>query len=332
MVLLILLVIATTGFLQGVGVGLVAAVILFAISYSRSNVIKGEFTCEVLRSRVNRPLWQREQLQQRGEQLQVLQLQGYIFFGTAHALLERIERQTATANQIRFLLLDFRQVTGLDATALMRFETLAQLTSHQDITLILTHLAPPVARQIANSGIVQQHGKFRILPTLDAGLEWAEEQLLDETTGPAVPGNLANQLATLQGERNGVDELIRYLERRELPSGHHLIHQGAPADDLYFLEQGQVTAQLERDGEPPLRLETMRGGTVVGELAFFGLGVRTASVVIDEPSVLYRLTREAMREMELHSPEGTACFYRVASRLLSARAVHLLRVVDALQK
>lgn len=331
-VLLILLVIAVSGFLQGVAIGIVAAVFLFAVSYSRNEIVKDTASGTVRRSRVNRPPRQRELLQERGHQLLILTLQGYIFFGTAHALLERIEQRIATTPDLRLLLIDFAGVSGIDSTALTRFETLAQQAPKRGHTLLLSGLAPPIHRLIENSGALTGASEVRLFPTLDSGLEWAEERLLDENDGAAESETLELQLQALQGDHRGVAQLMGYLERCTFPAGHLLIRQGEPADDLYFLESGQVTAQIEREGSAPLRLETMRGGTMIGELAFFARSERSASVVVDAPSVVHRLTRSALQEMEANSAEATACFYRSAARLLSGRAMHLVEVVEALQR
>jgi sulfate permease, SulP family len=91
-----------------------------------------------------------------------------------------------------------------------------------------------------------------------------------------------------------------------------------------------VTAQLERDSQQPIRLETMRGGQVVGEIGFY-LGVRrTASVVADQPSVIYRLSLDRLRQLERDDPETAVTFHNLIACLLAERASHLIRTADAL--
>ena len=95
---------------------------------------------------------------------------------------------------------------------------------------------------------------------------------------------------------------------------------------------GQVTSQLENPGEQPVRLETMRGGRIVGEIGFYLGTPRSAAVKADEPTRAYRLTRQALAAMEQTDPESATAFHRLIAQLLSARALHLIQSVEALQR
>src|SRR5205085_12348215 len=61
-VVLILLVVAMVGFLPGVAVGLVVAVVLFVVNYSRTDVIRHVLTGASLTSNVERPPRERDLL------------------------------------------------------------------------------------------------------------------------------------------------------------------------------------------------------------------------------------------------------------------------------
>ena len=89
---LVLLVIATVGFMPGVAVGLVAAVIMFVVSYSRTEVVRHELTGKTYQSMAPRQSDQRKILETKGERLYILQLQGFIFFGTANRLFKRVKK------------------------------------------------------------------------------------------------------------------------------------------------------------------------------------------------------------------------------------------------
>ncbi len=79
LVIAIIVIIAVFGFLPGVGVGIVAATILFAFNYSRINVVKTEFTGAVLHSNVQRSYREQNLLKEQGDQIAILRLQGFIF-------------------------------------------------------------------------------------------------------------------------------------------------------------------------------------------------------------------------------------------------------------
>jgi sulfate permease, SulP family len=330
-ILLILVVIATVGFLQGVGVGIVAAVILFVVNYSRAEAIKHALSGRAYRSRVSRGKRERQYLQEQGDKLFILQLQGYLFFGTANSLLERIEARLGESPPVQYVLLDFRQVSGLDATALLSFAKMMQLAKQRGFTLVMTELKA-VAWQLEQNGIKPApRENLRVFATLDEGLEWCEAQLLAASEHAHKPQpTFEERLEAFMGFE--ASRLLDYFERLEVAPGHYLMKQGDAPDVLYFVASGQVTARLEREGQAPVRLETMRGGSIVGELGFYTGGVRTASVVADEASAIYRLTDEALTRMTRHDPELAASFHKLVVRLLADRVAHLMRVVEALQR
>ncbi len=116
-----------------------------------------------------------------------------------------------------------------------------------------------------------------------------------------------------------------------MESGVYLIRQGDAPDVVYLVEKGQVTAQLETtNGGRPVRLETMRGGRVVGEIGFYLGAKRTAAVRADEPTTVYRLSLEQLKQMEATDPEAASTFHRLIVHLLAERVSHLIRAVDAL--
>jgi SulP family sulfate permease len=141
-ILTILAVVALRGFLEGVAVGVMAAIALFVINYSRTSVVKHALSGVDFRSRVNRSLEQRAILEAHGQQLYILELQGFIFFGTANSLYEQVKQRVLDQDlpPARFVVLDFSRVTGLDSTGLLSFDKLWSLTKEQCIVLTFTGL------------------------------------------------------------------------------------------------------------------------------------------------------------------------------------------------
>jgi len=126
--------------------------------------------------------------------------------------------------------------------------------------------------------------------------------------------------------------LLPFLERLETKSGDYLMVEGDKPDCLYLVESGQVTAQLDFPDRPPLRLESMGSGRVVGEIGFYLGQARTASVVVDKPGVVYRLTASALGEIEREDPQIASALHQLMANLLAQRATHLIQVVDALER
>jgi SulP family sulfate permease len=332
-ILVILLITAVVGFMEAVAAGLLVAVALFVVNYSRIDVVRDELTGRHIQSRVTRPPQERKLLQEHGDKLHILHLQGYIFFGTADRLLGQVREQleNAEGNSPRFLLLDFQRVTGIDSTALYSFRRMCQLASTHSVSLVLTGLSPGIERQLCSADAVTQTAI--IFPDLDRGCEWCEGQILKELGMEYNDGNsLRQELLRILQDEAVVRDLLSYLERQEVAVGDYLMRQGDEPDVLYLIESGRVTAQLEQEGSDPARLQTMEGGHVLGELGFFLGTERTAAVVAEMPGVVYRLSQEGLERMCRNDPAVASAFHQLIVHLLAERVVHLVSVVQALQQ
>lgn len=334
-ILLILLAVALLGFLQGVVVGLLLATMLFVVDYSRIDLVKDEIGGSAYRSKVDREPEHLEILRSEGDRIHVLTLQGIVFFGTANSLLDRIRRRAEdpALPRLQFLVMDFRRVPSLDSSAVLAFLKTHQLAASRDFTLVLTGLSDPVRRQLEQGGLaVADLPDVRLFPELDRGVEWCEDQLLEDRVEP-VPESRQSLPALLRdglGESVDPQRLMQYLEVQEIDAGYELIRQGDSSDDLYFLESGRLTAQLKRPDGEAVRIQTMGPGTVVGEVSLYRGTARTASVVSEAPSRLRRLTREGLEEMERRDPELAAALHRLIARLLASRLADTQLTVRAL--
>jgi SulP family sulfate permease len=335
LIVAILAMIVAVGLLQGVVLGLVIAVILFVVSYSTIDVVKHALSGASARSRVTRGPHQRQTLSEHAEEIFVLELQGFVFFGTANSVLERVRSRMDDVRlaPLRFVILDFRRVTGLDTTALLSFAKLRQRIEAAGSALALTHLSPALRARLERGGFRDQpSGPIHFFADLDRGLEWCENEILGGAADAAEQPTLTGQLAELAPGAIGLGALLKYFERRTVERGDYLIRPGEPPDTLFFVESGQVTAQVEPADGAPIRLETMGGGRVVGELGFYLGGQRTAAVVADKPGTIYRLSLSDLQRMEQEAPEAAALLHQIVARLLAERAVHLMNTVDALQR
>jgi sulfate permease, SulP family len=334
-ILLIVVSVAAFGFLPGVAIGLIAAVVLFVIDYSRTDVVKHALSGATYQSRVDRDPQGRDVLRQRGDAIHILELQGFVFFGTGNSLLERIRDRIDDAGSpsLRFLVLDLRRVTGIDSSAVVTFSKVLALAESVGFTVVLTALPDSAARQLRHADIDETpDGSVRLFPDLDRGVQWCEEQILD--LAPAEASDAGQPLPALLRDGLGASvdsgKLMTYLEPVEVPAAHELIRQGDVCDELFFLESGLVTAQFSRPDGQSVRLRTMGPGTVVGEVTMYLGTVRTASVVTDAPSRLYRLTRKALEEMQHRDPRLAAALHKLFARLLADRLSDALRTMDAL--
>ena len=123
---------------------------------------------------------------------------------------------------------------------------------------------------------------------------------------------------------------MNYLEQQEIEKGRELINQGDLPDDMYFVDTGRVSAQLEVEPGQFIRLKSMDGGTVVGEIGLYLKQTRTASIFTDEVSTVYRLTEASLTKMEQDDPDLAAALYHWMVLILAERLSDNNRPLEAL--
>jgi SulP family sulfate permease len=322
-VLVILAVIIGKGFLPGVVVGLVLAVVLFAVSYGRVELVREVAFGESYHSNVDRPPDQRARLRQMGDLVQILRVNGFVFFGSANGLLERIRRRVE-ASPLRYMVIDLRRVTGVDSSAVVSFLKVVHLAEAHGFELVFTGATESVRRQLARGGVVVS--EIVMFETdLDRGLQRCEEGLLATASeqvaaSPDGDGVVARMPAGLSS----------YLERVELGADTTLIHQDEAPGDIFVLEAGRLRVETVTAEGTRMRLRTLRPGVVVGEVALYTGVPRTADVVTETPAVVLRLSYDAIARIEADQPELAAALHRWLAWTLAERLGDTLRTFDAM--
>jgi sulfate permease, SulP family len=324
-VMVILLGIIVWGFLVGVVIGLVAAVVLFAVSYGRIELVHEVAFGETYRSNVDRPATERAELRGLSDQVQILRVSGFVFFGSTNRLLERIRRRTESTPP-RFLVIDLRRVTGVDSSAVVSFVKMMRLAEAAESEIVFTSASDPVRAQLARGGVDEVPGLVSFEPDLDRGLQRCEDALLsapglaaavEEHPAGGGPGGLPPRLAG-------------HLERVSLEAGEVLLHQDDPPGDIYVLESGRLGVETVTAEGTRLRLRTLRPGVVVGEIALYTSVPRTADVVAEAPSVVLRIGRESIERLEAEEPELAGALHRWLATTLAERLTDTMRSFDVL--
>ncbi len=305
-IILILVVIGTADFLSGVGIGLLVTVVLFVINYSRIGATKRLLSGANYHSNVTRLPHQERGLLEKGEQIYILELQGFIFFGTAHNLLTQIRQFLSDSREqpLRFVVLDFRLVTGVDSSAVLSFVKMKQMADKQQVSLVFTSISGKIEKLLRRSAYFFTPAPIcPLFPDLDRGLEWCENQILETIPFHPCPiPSLSQHLEKLFDSAELVSKFISYLQHLEIPSGYVIFRQGEPPQGLYFLESGQVSVLVKLPNGQTKRLGTFDGGNIFGEMGFCTQELHSASVVTDQPSSLYYLSPEAFAKIETEDP------------------------------
>src|ERR1700722_19032930 len=174
--LAIAFIIVRWGFVAGVSIGVIIGCATFALSAGRINAIKFAFDGTEYRSSLDRGPRELALLGAHGRELQGLCLQSYLFFGSANRLYEHVKKLLVDQQQCRFLLFDFKLVTGLDSSATHSFSQIKQAADALGARLVLVNLSPALAGAFNNIKFITRD--ILVIPELDRALEACENAII----------------------------------------------------------------------------------------------------------------------------------------------------------
>jgi SulP family sulfate permease len=317
---LILGVIAFYGVIAGVVVGVIAACVMFALLYGRVSCVRMEFDGTTRTSNVERSIEETERLRELGKQICGTCLQGFLFFGTANSILQRVRERLAARESVpvRFVVLDFAATNGMDASVSVSFVKLREFCARVDADLVLTALPPRSRDLLAKTGTLNL--RIHEFATLDVGLEWMENQLFaaDIHALARGDGDFRAMLAP-HFTPDALNSLSTHLEVRDLGAGQALFLQGEPGDALYIVEHGRVTVSLPLAGGRSLRLRSFGPGTIVGEMAVYSQRARSADVFAEGTARVRCLSLAALIAIEQDDPVTAQQIHRFVVKAMSSR-------------
>jgi sulfate permease, SulP family len=329
-VLAIVLVAAEWGFLEALVFGVLAGCVIFAVDVSRIRVIRHQFGLDERTSSVIRSPEDSAVLADHGHQVQILELSGNLFFGSAYSVQERVMR-LVTENKPAEVIFDFSAVTGIDSSAGACFAKIRDMLRKNGTRQVMAGLSPETASVLsASSGLDDRVSHY---DHLDGALEEAEETLLAAyAASSGSRGSLAAWLEEALGSREFAEELCIHLTPAPRDAESYLCRQGDPTDSLIFVERGPVTVLLERPGLSPLRVRVFGAHTLVGEIGFFLDVPRSASLLAAPDAVTWALFRGAFEDLKKAGPEYLSSLFTYIIRLQSERLTFANRQIVALQR
>lgn len=319
------------GLIEGVAIGLMAGVALFAFDYSRISIARQVGSSVDMSSNVVYTEAKRSILREHGNESYIVELQGFIFFGTANRLLNQVRTRMldSVGSPLRCVVLDFKYIFGLDSSAALRFFKLCQYAENFGFMIALSGLRPQIDNALKVGGTYEGScSRIQKFENLDYALEYCEKIILSahlpQTDEEIIP--IAEQLRRIFADNRQAAAFEKQLRYVSLPKGNCLIRQGDDSNDLFFIERGRVSVVLEKTDATCLRVNSMGPGTIVGEAAFF-LGLpRQASVIADTETAAYRLTRQSLDTVMMDDQNLAIVFHEFIVRMMAKRLIDANRV------
>nr|POE47718.1 uncharacterized protein c24h6.11c [Quercus suber] len=188
-------------FVVGIAIGIGLACLVYVVQTSRKTVIRAEFSGEVAESTVRRHPRQRNYLHKVGPQIRIVKLGGYLFFGSIVKVENKvralIDAEAFAACPIRYLVLDFTHVTGIDFSAAEAFGRMNRILHRREVKMHLAGvtLGSDVGKSLAMVGLFEADDAEDDIPApglfqdLNAALESCENELLMVLTEKQRPGS-----------------------------------------------------------------------------------------------------------------------------------------------
>ena len=307
-VLAVSLVIVVVGFLEGVAVGLAAAVVFFVIRFSKVSVIDSAFTLRERRSRRVRSAAHRAILRHQGARVWVCRLRGYVIFGNAAPIGRHLNQVLKADPPPLCVLLDFAEVSGFDSSAANVLSRVVR-TAHARETRIVLSAVPDHVRTILQRSLPAPLWEGSILEDdLDRALERGEDLVIaewdrlhagsDEASrelfGLSVDQTM-RELDRLTLFEALTERLEPWLEHRAHEAGETILARGEAQEGMLLMTEGRAVA---REGDAGARVREYEAGDVLAAEAAFAPHLPPFSVAAAVPCRTALMTPAARRLLE----------------------------------
>jgi Kef-type K+ transport system membrane component KefB/anti-anti-sigma regulatory factor len=239
-------------------------------------------------------------LAEHGGEIQGMSLQGYLFFLSANRLYEKVkalfERQPGT----RFLIFDFRLVTGMDPSAIHSFTQIKRVADEIGARLVLLNLSPELRAALRRRQFDQD-----VMPgdDLDRALETCEGAVIAAHGGEVGDVHDLRQWFTQAlGNAAFAEELAALCERLDVRKGEIIASQGDAADRMHFMVKGRVGIIVRLDDGRSERVRSLGPQATIGEMGLIAHQLRSATIQAEIDSVLYALSVDAYERLKVENP------------------------------
>jgi SulP family sulfate permease len=329
--LAIALLIVNWGFIAGVLIGIVIGCATFALSASRVSAIKFGFDGSEYRSSLDRGPQELALLAEYGREIQGMALQSYLFFGSANRLYQHVKTLLAREPACRFLIFDFRHVTGLDSSATQSFAQIKQAAGKVGARVVLVNLTPELERPFRTAQFISEDAV--VASELDRALEACEQAIIDAHRSESSDSrSLHGWFVEALGDARLADRLVEYCRRLEVKAGDVIARQGEAAASMHFILDGRVGIIVDMHDGRSTRVRSLGRHTTVGEMGLITRSPRSATIQAEAASVLYELDTGAFERIKQEQPALSQALLAYVVRVMTERLGFANRLIGVLQR
>jgi sulfate permease, SulP family len=329
--LAIALLIINWGFVGGVLIGIVIGCATFAFSASRVSAIKFNFDGSEYRSSLDRGPQELSILAEHGREIQGMALQSYLFFGSANRLYQHVKALLACHPETRFLIFDFRRVTGIDSSATQSFSQIKQAAAEAKARIVLVNLTPALERPFRSARFISDD--IIVASDLDRALESCEQAIIEAHRAEGGEArSLRAWLSDALGNAQHAETLAEYCHRLEVRAGDIIARQGDPAASMHFILEGRVGVIVDLPEARSTRVRSLGQHTTVGEMGLITRSTRSATIQAESASVLYELDADAFERIKREQPALSQALLAYVIAVMTERLSFANRAIGVLQR
>jgi sulfate permease, SulP family len=329
--LAIIVIIVQWGFVAGILIGVVIGCATFALSASRIESIKYGFDGSEYRSSLDRSRDDQAVLSAHGGKIQGLNLQSYLFFGSANRLYQHVKALLEEQPECRFLVFDFKLVTGIDSSAAYSFAQIKRTAHDRGVQLVLVHLSAPAEKALRSSDFVSQ--EVRIVAELDHALEWCENEIIVQHQGlEQEQASLRDWFTEILGTEHEADALIHHCQRIEVEAGEIIVSAGDAADSMHFILDGRVGIMVSAAEGQTTRVRSLGRYTTIGEMGLVSHAPRSATIQAEVASVLYALDAGQFEAIKASDPALSQKLLTYFIAVMAERLTFANRMIAVLRR
>jgi SulP family sulfate permease len=329
--LAIIVIIVQWGFVAGVLIGTVIGCATFALSAARIDSIKYSFDGTEYRSSLDRSRHDQAILSAHGGKIQGLNLQSYLFFGSANRLYQHVKALLTRHPESRFLIFDFKLVTGIDSSAAYSFAQIKRTAHDRGMRLVLVHLPPATEKALRSSGFVSD--EVSLIPELDHALEWCENEIITQHRGlEQEEVSLRDWFTQILGTEHDAVALMHRCQRIEVDAGETIVRAGEPADSMHFILDGRVGIMIPAGQGRTTRVRSLGSCTTIGEMGLVARAPRNATIQAEIPSVLYVLSADQFETIKTDDPGLAQKLLKYFVSVMAERLTFANRMIAVLRR
>ena len=290
-----------------VGAGIAISLLSFVVQMAHSPV-RRTYRASTLIPSIYDDIPRRQFIEHHGQHIAILEIEGALFFGTAHEL--EVRADELISEKIVHIVLDLRRVKHIDATGARSLERINTKLVPLGGVLVVSHVDRERRQsrkkrgdtdnrsfrshanwiRLSDLGTLQTVGEAHFFSDTDSAVAHCERHLTLTLppTSLVVESPVAISPLIAMLDRPAVRILRGYYKSVDVARGEALFVQGSPPDGAYFVAAGRVDVLIDIPGTGrKRRVRSLSKGAVFGEMGLLDHKPRSASIVAVEPTRCY---------------------------------------------